>query len=81
MLSLCVWAGKPAEVDTFNMQQAFLTGRRSDRALAEAIAEHRYALIEFESDTPALTSRIRAAIAAHYRVIRHDTDRVFYAPR
>jgi len=81
MLSLCVWAGKPAEVDTFNMQQAFLIGRRSDKPLADAVAEHHYALIELEADAPALTPRIRGAIRAHYQIVRRDRDRVFYAPR
>jgi hypothetical protein len=81
MLSLCVWAGKPAEIDTFNMQQAFVTGRRSDRPLAEAIAEHHYGLIALETDAPALTQRIRDAVARHYRPVRRDQDRVFYAPR
>jgi hypothetical protein len=80
-LSLCVWGGKPAEVDTFNMQQAFATGTRSDKPLADAIAGHRYALIEFESDAPPLTLRIRNAVAEHYRVVRKDNERVFYAPR
>lgn len=81
MLSLCIWAGKPAEVDTFNMQQAFLTGRRSDRPLADAIAQHHYALIELETDVLALTPRIRDAIARHYTIVRRDHDRVIFAPR
>lgn len=81
MLSLCIWAGKPAEVDTFNMGQAFLTGRRSDTPLAAAIAEHHYALIEMEADTPPLSPRIRNALAEHYRIVRRNSDRVLYAPR
>jgi len=81
MLSLCYWAGKPAEVDTFNMQQAFLAGARSDRPLADAIAKHHYALIALETDSAPLTSRVRAAITHHYRIVRSDDDRVFYAPR
>jgi hypothetical protein len=81
MLSLCYWAGKPAEVDTFNMQQAFLTGARSDRPLADAIAGHRYALIELETDSAPLTVRIRGTISRHYRIVRRDDDRVFYVPR
>jgi hypothetical protein len=81
MLSLCYWAGKPPQVDTFNMGQAFLTGARSDKPLADAIAEHHYALIELEHDAPQWTPRIRGAIASHYRVIQIDEDRTFYAPR
>ncbi len=36
MLSLCYWAGKPAEADVFNLEQAYLTGARSDADLVHA---------------------------------------------
>jgi hypothetical protein len=82
MQALCYWAGKPAAVDVFNMEQAFATGARNDGPLAEAIAEHRYGLIELESLDPfPLTPRIRAAIAQHYRTVRTDEGRVFFVPR
>jgi hypothetical protein len=82
MLSLCYWAGKPAEVDVFNMEQAYLTGARSDRELAQQIARRRFALIQFESLTPfPLTPRIRRAVEQNYHVVRNDDDRVILAPR
>jgi hypothetical protein len=82
MLSLCYWAGKPAEVDVFNIGQAFETGARSDAELARSIAERRYALLQFEGLTPfPLTPRIRRAVAQNYRIIRKDDDRVILAPR
>jgi hypothetical protein len=82
MLSLCYWAGKPAEVDVFNIEQAYLTGARSDKDLAQQIARRRFALIQFESLMPfPLTSRIQRVVEKNYRVVRSDDDRVILAPR
>jgi hypothetical protein len=81
MLSLCYWAGKPAEVDVFNLEQAYLTGAMSDAWLAQQIARRRFALIQFESLTPfPLTPHIRRAVEQNYRVLRQDDDRVILAP-
>jgi hypothetical protein len=84
MLSLCYWAGKPAEVDVFNMQQAYLTGARDDAALVDAITAKHYAFIQFEQLLPfPLTPRIQRAIGQRYRIVHtdDDDDRVFLAPR
>ena len=80
MPSLCYWAAKPFEVDVFNMEQAYLTGTRSDVALAHAIAERRYAMIQLEELSPfPLTPNIRRALFANYHIVRTDDDRVFLA--
>lgn len=82
MLSLCYWAGKPAEVDVFNTEQAYLAGARSDTALARAVATGHYALIQLEqSEAFPLTPDIKRALDARYRVVRSDDDRVFLIPR
>jgi hypothetical protein len=82
MLSLCYWAGKASEVDVFNIEQAYLTGARSEDDLAKQIGQRRFALIQFESLTPfPLTPRIHRAVESNYRVIRRDDDRVILAPR
>lgn len=82
MLSLCYWAGKPPEVDVFNIEQAYLTGARSDTDLSRQIERRRYALIQFETLTPfPLTPRIRRVVELNYRVVRRDDDRVILAPR
>ncbi len=81
MLSLCYWAGKPAQVDVFNVEQAYRTGGRSDEDLARAIAAKRYGIVQLEELTPfPLTSRIEHALKANYRIVRTDDDRVFFAP-
>lgn len=81
MLSLCLWADKPAEVDVFNLGQAYLTGARSDRDFVRAIDARHYALIELESGEPfPFTQAVQAALARGYRIVRQDDDRAFYAP-
>ena len=82
MLSLCYWAGKPAEVDVFNLEQAYLTGARSDAPLVKAIETRQFAVIQLEEMTPfPLTPSIRAALQRNYRFFRTDDDRVFLEPR
>ncbi len=82
MLSLCYWAGKPAEGDLFNLVQQYATGARSDAALATLFDHRAFAIVQFESPsafTP--TTRIAQSLARNYRVIRRDDDRLFMAPR
>ena len=82
MLSLCLWAGKGAEVDVFNVEQAYLTGARSDAALAGAIAARHFALIQLEQLKPfPLTPNIHRVLERNYNIVRTDDDGVFLAPR
>ncbi len=82
MLSLCFWAGKPAQVDVFNIEQAYLAGARNDAKLAQDIKERHYGLIQLEQLEPfPLTPAIHAALMENYRIVRTDDDRVFFAPR
>jgi hypothetical protein len=81
-LSLCYWAGKDAQVDVFNLGQAYKTGARSDAALVALIREKYYATVEFETFAPfALTERVREVLLANYRVDHVDDDGVFLVPR
>ncbi len=82
MLSLCYWAGKPAEADLFNLGQQYATGARSDAALASLLDHRAIAIVQFESPsafTP--TTGIAQSLARNYRVIRRDDDRLFMAAR
>jgi 4-amino-4-deoxy-L-arabinose transferase-like glycosyltransferase len=82
MLSLCFWAGKPAEADVFNLEQSYLIGARSDAGLVRAIATKHFALIQLEQLTPfPLTPAVHRALLQNYRIVRTDDDRVFLAPR
>ncbi|MEI9995854.1 MAG: glycosyltransferase family 39 protein [Rhizomicrobium sp.] len=81
MLSLCYWADKPAEVDVFNVQQAYLTGARSDTPLAAALAARRYTVVQLEALSPfPLPADVRDALFAQYRIARRDDERVFFVP-
>ncbi|HJW42189.1 MAG TPA: glycosyltransferase family 39 protein [Rhizomicrobium sp.] len=82
MLSLCYWAGKDAEVDVFNIGEAYRAGRRGDADLVSAIDARRFGMIQFEEMSPfPLTENIRRAVDQHYRLVRKDDDRTFFAPR
>ncbi|MEI9990779.1 MAG: 6-pyruvoyl-tetrahydropterin synthase-related protein [Rhizomicrobium sp.] len=82
MLSLCYWAGKPAEVDVFNIEQAYLTSARSDADLVHAIEARHYALVQLEELSPfPLTPNVHRALDQNYRIVLQDDDRVIFAPR
>ncbi len=82
MLSLCYWAGKPAEADVFNLDQAYLAGARNDAELVRAIEQRRYAIVQLEELSPfPLTPAVHRALDSNYYIVRRDDDRVFFAPR
>ena len=79
MLSLCYWAGKPAEVDVFNIEQAYLTGARSDAALVHAIGQRHYEIVQLEELSPfPLPPAVHGALDRNYRIVLQDDDRVFF---
>lgn len=82
MLSICYWAGKEAEVDVFNIGEAYRAGARSDADLVAAIDARRFGMIQFEEMSPfPLSENVRRAVERRYRIVRKDDDRVFFAPR
>ncbi len=82
MLSLCYWAGKRAEVDTFNTSQAFAPGARSDDALIGEIETRRFTVMEFVSlDDFALGPLVKRAVLANYRVDHESSNGTFLVPR
>ncbi len=81
-LSLCYWAGKKAEVDVFNIGEAFKTGALSDDLLVSLLKDKYYAAIQFDSLEPfALTKRVHDVLLANYRVAHTDDNGVFLVPR
>ena len=82
MLSLCYWAGKKAEIDVFNLGQAYATQARSDDDLIRLIEGRHYAALEFDSLTDfALGARVRKALLGSYRIDHQDETGVFLVPR
>ena len=82
MLSLCYWAGRQAEVDVFNIDQAVRMGARPDTQLVRQIEAKRYSMIELESLKPFPLSRgVEQALYRNYEIVRRDDARVFLTPR
>jgi hypothetical protein len=82
MLSFCYWAGKPPAVDFFNVGQQFDTGTRSDAELVRQITEKRFAVIQFDPDSPySLGENVHEAMDRSYRVHHEDWYGTFYVPR
>jgi len=78
-LSLCLWAGKQAEVDVFNVGEAIKTGARDPEVLTQMIAARHFATLQL-NDLDALGPQARAAITAHYRVHHRDDNGAFLIP-
>ncbi len=82
MLSLCYWASKKAQIDVFNLGQAYAMRARSDDDLIRLIERRHYAALEFDSLTDfALGPRVRKALLGSYRIDHEDENGVFLVPR
>jgi hypothetical protein len=82
MLSFCYWSGKPPAVDVFNVGQQFETKTRSDAELVREVDAKRFAVIQFDPDSPySLGEDIHNAMARAYRVHHVDEFGTFYVPR
>jgi hypothetical protein len=79
-LSLCLWAGKGAEVDVFNVGEEIKTGTRDPAPLAGMIADRHFAVLQLQ-DRAALGPLVRAAIGKHYRPDHSDDNGSFLIPR
>lgn len=90
-LTLCYWAGKPAEADLWGYEQAVTLRRRDGHELRDAIAARRYAVLELGAPPNNLAAwpevdqdyarDIARAIAANYRIDHSDTYGTFWVRR
>jgi len=78
-LSLCLWAGKGAEVDVFNVGEQIKTGTRSPASLTDMIGSHRFAVIQLQ-DLDVLGPAVRNAIGKNYRLDHSDDNGTFFTP-
>lgn len=72
-LSLCYWAGKPAEVDAFNFVEAVRSGTRGESDLVRLLDRRYFATIELDNisrldEFPG----VRAALKRNYKIGRAD---------
>ena len=80
-LPLCYWAGKPPEVDVFNLGQAFATGGRRDNDLIRQVEKKRFATLEFESlSSFQLGGAVLGALRHSYKLSRSSDDGMFFTP-
>jgi hypothetical protein len=78
-LSLCLWAGKGAEVDVFNVGEAIKAGARDPAPLIRMIAHRRFASLQL-IDTNGLGPDVRRAIEKNYRADHSDDNGTFFVP-
>jgi hypothetical protein len=78
-LSLCLWAGKGAEVDVFNVGEQIKTGARDPSTLARMIASHHFAALQLQ-DMGAWGETIRREIKKNYRLDHSDDNGAFFTP-
>jgi len=77
-LSLCLWAGKGAQVDVFNAGEQIKTGARDPAPLSQMIAAHHFAVVQLQ-DLDGLGS-VGAAIQKHYRPHHSNDNGTFFTP-
>jgi len=78
-LSLCYWAGKPAEVDVFNFVEAVRAGTRDQDDLARLLDQRYFATIELDAKSRLdELPRVRAALKRNYAIGRVDEYGVIF---
>lgn len=78
-LSLCLWAGKSAEVDVFNIGEQIKTGARDPAPLLSMIAAQHFAAVQLQ-DPEALGLAARMALMKNYRPDHTDDNGAFFTP-
>jgi len=85
-LLACAEGGKAFVVDPFNATREFETGALPDAALVEAIAQHRFGVIELlaqrgeAAKSHRFTPQVMAAIGRNYRIAQNAGDHVLCLP-
>ncbi|HEY3637076.1 MAG TPA: glycosyltransferase family 39 protein [Rhizomicrobium sp.] len=81
-LAYCYWAGKPASVDVFNLDQQLRTGRRNPSPFVSLLEAHHFSAIELDETEPfPLPPLVRSAILFNYRLDHTNDDGAFLIPR
>jgi hypothetical protein len=77
-LSLCLWAGKGAQVDVFNAGEQIKTGARDPARLSQMIAAHHFAVLQLQ-DLDGM-GPVGGAIQKYYRAHHSDDNGTFFTP-
>jgi len=78
-LSLCLWAGKGAQVDVFNVGEGIKSGARDPSSLARMISNRQFAALQLD-DLNEMGPTVRQAILKHYRLHHADDNGKFLVP-
>lgn len=85
-IALCYWAGKEFEYDPYNMQQAFLKGRRDENEILEKLNDRYFSVIQINQRHGQL-SRLRFSdqfisfLETHYEIDRTSINGAFLIPK
>jgi hypothetical protein len=81
-LGFCYWAGKPASVDIFNLDQQLRAGGRDPAPFLSLLGARRFASIELDETDPfPLPRTVQSAILYNYRFDHSNGDGIFLVPR
>jgi len=81
-LALCYWAGKPAEVDMFNLGQQYVTHARNPAPFIGLLDARHFSAIELDETDPfPLPPDVQGAIRRNYRIDRANDEGVFFVPK
>jgi len=77
-ISLCLWAGKGAQLDVFNIGEQIKTGARDPSSVGKMIVAHHFAVLQLQ-DLDGL-GPVRGEIEKHYRADHSDDNGTFLTP-
>ncbi|HEV2909441.1 MAG TPA: hypothetical protein VGX02_09220, partial [Candidatus Eremiobacteraceae bacterium] len=73
-LALCFWAGKPVEVDLYNMQQRIRTASRRSDELVQLLNARYFSVVQLDTPTRPLDRPFADALLRSYRVDHEGVD-------
>jgi hypothetical protein len=80
-LALCYWAGKPPEVDVFNLQQRVRWDEATRAALLRFVDGRYYAVVQLRDVAPLFGPAFLATLNRRYMIIASRPASVVLAPR
>jgi hypothetical protein len=81
-LAFCYWAGKPAEVDVFNLDQQLVARARNPAPFLQLLDARHFAIVEIDDMRPfPLPPDAQKALLQSYRVDHANDEGVFFVRR
>ena len=78
-LSLCLWAGKGAQLDVFNIGEQIKTGARDASGVMRMVGTQHFAVLQLQ-DLDGLGGPVRGAIEQPDRADHSDDNGTFFQP-